>query len=268
MRVEITDPYGFIYITTNMINGKKYIGQKMFDNYGSGRWKTYLGSGSHFKRALSKYGKENFNREIIAITYSVEESNKLELEFIKNHNAVENKSYYNSSHGGNLIMKNIHHSRETRARMKVSHTGTKESEETRRKIGLAHKGKILSEETRNRISESRGDKYSSENHPHYGKQNSAETRSKISESNKGRKSWNEGLHYTDESKQKMSDSGRSKLTDKQLEEIREKYSMGTSSSALGKEYHVCYATILNITGYKHAYAKTSYGARSKISITQ
>ncbi|WP_373854704.1 hypothetical protein [Clostridium arbusti] len=29
--MEIENPYGFIYITTNMVNGKKYIGQKMFD---------------------------------------------------------------------------------------------------------------------------------------------------------------------------------------------------------------------------------------------
>lgn len=27
---EIINPYGFIYITTNMINGKRYIGQRKF----------------------------------------------------------------------------------------------------------------------------------------------------------------------------------------------------------------------------------------------
>ena len=54
--VKILDPYGFIYITTNMINGKKYIGQKMFRE----RWKKYIGSGKLLKRAVNKYGKENF----------------------------------------------------------------------------------------------------------------------------------------------------------------------------------------------------------------
>ena len=55
--------YGFIYITTNNINGKKYIGQKKYDK--EGKWKTYLGSGIILNRAIKKYGAENFSKEII-----------------------------------------------------------------------------------------------------------------------------------------------------------------------------------------------------------
>ena len=73
--VEILDPYGFIYITTNMINGKKYIGQKIFDN----KFNNYLGSGKLLKQAIKKYGKKNFYREIITITYNKNELNKLEI---------------------------------------------------------------------------------------------------------------------------------------------------------------------------------------------
>ena len=57
------DMYGFVYITTNHINGKKYIGQKRYDK--ANKWKSYLGSGIHLKRAINKYGSENFSKEII-----------------------------------------------------------------------------------------------------------------------------------------------------------------------------------------------------------
>lgn len=39
------DYYGFIYITTNNVNGKKYIGQKKY----YGNHKTYIGSGIALK---------------------------------------------------------------------------------------------------------------------------------------------------------------------------------------------------------------------------
>ena len=94
--LEVIKPYGFIYITTNKINSRKYIGQKKLTN----DWRTYLGSGSLLKIAVLQYNKNNFNREIIAIAYSKEELNKLEIDSIKIHNAVEDSHYYNISSGG------------------------------------------------------------------------------------------------------------------------------------------------------------------------
>lgn len=98
--ISIKNPYGFIYITTNLINGKKYIGQKKFDN--ASRWKSYLGSGFHLINAVKYYGKENFIREIIDIAYSAEDLNRKEEEYIKYLNAVDSESYYNMIEGGNV----------------------------------------------------------------------------------------------------------------------------------------------------------------------
>ena len=50
----------YVYLTTNLINGKKYIGQyygEVDDNY--------IGSGSTLKKAINKYGKGNFKKEIL-----------------------------------------------------------------------------------------------------------------------------------------------------------------------------------------------------------
>ena len=48
--------YGYIYETTNLINGKKYIGQHVSETFD----KDYYGSGKAFLNALRKNGKENF----------------------------------------------------------------------------------------------------------------------------------------------------------------------------------------------------------------
>ena len=50
----------YIYLTTNLVNGKKYIGQH------NGSIKDdYLGSGVLLVKAIKKYGKENFKKEIL-----------------------------------------------------------------------------------------------------------------------------------------------------------------------------------------------------------
>ncbi|WP_425411978.1 hypothetical protein [Lysinibacillus contaminans] len=72
----ISNAYGFIYETINKINGKKYIGKCIYDRINN--WENYLGSGVYLKRAIKKYGKENFEKKIICIAYSDDELNQLE----------------------------------------------------------------------------------------------------------------------------------------------------------------------------------------------
>lgn len=90
------EKYGFIYITTNIINGKKYIGQKKYVN----GWKEYLGSGIALNNAVKKYGKEKFSKEIIEECTTREEANEREKYWIAYYNAVNNKNYYNIALGG------------------------------------------------------------------------------------------------------------------------------------------------------------------------
>ena len=47
--------YGYIYLTTNLVNDMKYIGQRKY-----GQPEPYLGSGVYLKRAIKKYGQINF----------------------------------------------------------------------------------------------------------------------------------------------------------------------------------------------------------------
>jgi hypothetical protein len=85
------ETYGYIYITTNKINGNRYIGKhksKDWDN-------NYFGSGTYLGRAIKKYGKENFICFPLAWAWNKKELNKLEIEYIAHY-----KPEYNISTGG------------------------------------------------------------------------------------------------------------------------------------------------------------------------
>lgn len=98
LRENKNDYHGFIYITTNLINGKKYIGQKKIDS--GYRWNTYLGSGKLLLKAIDKYGGENFRRKIVDISKCEDELNTKEKEWIKRFDAVKSEDYYNLIDGG------------------------------------------------------------------------------------------------------------------------------------------------------------------------
>lgn len=157
--------YGFIYITTNILNGKKYLGQKKFDS----RWKSYIGSGKAFKRAVQKYGKENFQREIVKICYSAEELNKAERDLSISLNVVESDEWYNEVYGGGQM------------------NGYRVSEKSKKKNAEAHIGKRPTEEVRQKLSMAQKKRFSNpKNHPCYGKTITDETRQKMSEAHKGK----------------------------------------------------------------------------------
>lgn len=87
-----------IYCTTNLINGRRYIGLDSNNN------PKYLGSGKAFKIALKKYGKENFRKDILTHCKTLSELLKMEEFYIKRLNAVKSKKFYNIAEGGGKVI--------------------------------------------------------------------------------------------------------------------------------------------------------------------
>lgn len=193
---EINNIYGFIYITTNKINGKKYIGQK---KYMKG-WEDYLGSGTILRRSIDKYGKENFTREILSIAYSIEELNNLEADFIEKYDAVESKDYYNIASGGHggFTGRGQHASEETKLKMRQMRQGKNNS----------NYGNHMGDESKQRISEANKGKRCGINNINFGKHPSKEIRDKQSKFMKGRflgeKSPLYGTHPSEDTRLKIS----------------------------------------------------------------
>lgn len=108
--------FGYIYETTNLINGKKYIGKRKSKTFlGNG----YLGSGTHLHNAIKKYGKENFSvrmLEEIPDFNNNEEGLKFlsdrESYYISNSSfdATKSDNYYNVSYGHESSGWNYNHS--------------------------------------------------------------------------------------------------------------------------------------------------------------
>jgi len=60
----------YVYITTNVVNGRQYIGDHSSNNLND----NYLGSGVAFRKAIKKYGKENFTKQILELFNTKEEA--------------------------------------------------------------------------------------------------------------------------------------------------------------------------------------------------
>jgi hypothetical protein len=86
---------GTIYLTTNLVNNKVYVGQTTTND------SSYIGSGRFIKKAIEKYGKSNFLKIVLLSNIaSLEELNLWEMFYINLFGSRNSKIGYNSRPGG------------------------------------------------------------------------------------------------------------------------------------------------------------------------
>lgn len=189
----------YIYITTNLVNNKKYIGQHFGQTDDD-----YLGSGIILNRAIQKYGKENFKKEILEIVNSKQEANTKEKYYINVYQAIENPNFYNIADGGQggYVTKGytLEDRQSVNKKISQSLTGEKHpmygkhhTEETKEKIKKSLQ-QYWTLEKRNQ----RSKKYTGEGNPMYGKHHTEETKEKI------RQNKDTSYMQTEQYKKKMS----------------------------------------------------------------
>ena len=166
-----------IYLITNNINGKQYVGQSIdidFRIHQHMFWK----SRSIIHKAIKKYGIENFSYDII-MTCPPEMLDVWEKDMINLYDTMTPNGYNRTTGGSNGYNRVI-------------------SEETKKKMSEARKGCIPW---------NKGVHLES---PMKGKHHSEETKKKMSEAKKGRISNRKGKHHSEETKRKMSEARKGK----------------------------------------------------------
>ena len=146
----------YIYKTTNLINGKIYIGlstKTVEESIG------YYGSGKLISKALKKWGKENFTKEIIESGIDDYETLcKLEIYYIEYYNSI-NEGYNITRGGGGTIG----HKHTKEAKQKISNYLSNQPKEVLEKRASSNTGKVRSEDVKRRTSQSmKGKTYTEE----------------------------------------------------------------------------------------------------------
>jgi group I intron endonuclease len=162
----------YVYETTNTVNNKIYVGVKSSKHFDDG----YFGSGKHLKRAINKYGIENFNKRVLWVFGTASEAYQKEAEIVNNA-FVTRKDTYNLALGG----KGGDLGEAVNKKRSETLKGHQPSEETKRKISEANKGRAVR----------KGAKWSEE------------SKKRLSDACKGREAPNKGVPHSDETKAKM-----------------------------------------------------------------
>lgn len=186
----------YIYLVTNTVNGKLYVGQTV--KTPKARWAEHVrdsrrGCPFLFHRAIRKYGASAFEIQEVATATNQTQLDQLETSWIQQLDTMS-PSGYNTKLGRqghvtenvrariSATLTGIRRSDDTRRRMSEAKKGTipwsagKElSSETKAKMSLAQKGRVVSEDCRKKLSIA-----------NIGKTKSAETRAKMSIASKAR----------------------------------------------------------------------------------
>ena len=101
--------YGYVYLITNNLTGKKYIGKKLFwfkkTKVVKGKrkrlkvesdWREYWSSSDEVKADVKSFGENNFTREILHICGNKGMCNYLEAREQMDRRVLESSNYYNA----------------------------------------------------------------------------------------------------------------------------------------------------------------------------
>jgi len=106
---EIIDQYiGFVYIITNTITNRKYIGKKLLKRSKTKRingkkkrsavesdWKQYYGSNKQLLTDCETYGYYNFKRQILRLCKTKGECSYYEAKYQFENDVLEDDNFYN-----------------------------------------------------------------------------------------------------------------------------------------------------------------------------
>ena len=105
----VGDWFGFIYEITNLLDGRKYVGKKLFTRAGtkqikgkkkkvrlSSGWANYWSSSKELQEDVKKLGEENFSRKILYLCKTRSECSYRETKEIFIRDALLTTEYYNS----------------------------------------------------------------------------------------------------------------------------------------------------------------------------
>ncbi len=246
-----------IYLLTNLINNKIYVGQTIQPikkrihqhNAEARRFAKGHKVWSHLHAAMAKYGIENFKPEVIDTADYLEEMNEKECLWIKRLHSDDRRIGYNLEKGGNGLGRV---SEETKLKISMTLKGRKHSPEHTKKCADARRGKPVSEETRKRLSlMQKGVKRSKEHilaivRGHTGLKLTEATKRKISEATKGKK-------RSEETKRKISGENNhgAKCTKELVDQLRKEHeTTNITISALARKYNLVRTTVSQIVRYK------------------
>jgi group I intron endonuclease len=199
-----------IYITKNLINGKIYIGKDTKNN------PDYLGSGRLIIKALKKYGKENFIKETIDFSESLDDLNEKEKYWIKFYNCKPPFGY-NITDGGEGTL-GFTFTEEQKRKIGDLQRGRKSPEHSKR---MKDNNPAKREDVRKKISENNCNKRS-------------DVRDRKSKAMKGKsKEYLKGKSRSEETKKKIGDALRGKKREKFSEEWKNKISKALKGKVRG-----------------------------------
>jgi hypothetical protein len=106
---DVGDYVGFVYLITNLTNGRKYIGKKNFyfsktrtikgkrkRSKVESDWRDYYGSNKELQADVELLGKDLFERKILKLCKSKGEFGYYEAKYQFENNVLENDDYYNT----------------------------------------------------------------------------------------------------------------------------------------------------------------------------